>query len=414
MNIANIIAPKNTHLLLIFGITILYLLIPLAISIFVMDDPYLYRLAIITTIAVCGIYTGFFIYRKRRESFYVYHSQFKRKSVNFLLFIFILFVCTYFILFVTSDSIPIISAILGADPTTLSDERGAFLKERSGFLLVVSYIFSILISSVIPFCVILLFEIRSKFRFPAAIFVGFVCISFLVKAMFLNLILPLLSFAVLKRRISNKSFFTAISLIIAGIILLVNLAGYNKEVSSDSNEIDITDFISVAYAAPSATYFFVWRAIAIPILAARDTLQVHDQQFGGKLLVGATSGTISRLIGAENINMERIVFAHQYGGWSDIGNTNTAFMVDAYINFGYVGVFIYGVLAAFIISYLTSTPSVAMSAMALLFVFFLLGTSLVGIFLSNGFFVLVAWIAYQQSTIKRYYTPRYKFPSRYK
>jgi hypothetical protein len=275
----------------------------------------------------------------------------------------------------------------------------------------VSYIFSVLISSVIPFCVVLLFEIKSKLRFPAAIFVGFVCISFLVKAMFLNLVLPLLAYAVMKRKVSNKSFFTAISLTIVGIILMVNLAGYNKDESSAPNKLDIVAFMSVAAEAPSATYFFVWRAIAIPILAARDTLQVHDEQFGNQPLFGATSGTLARLIGAENINMERIVFAQQYGGWNDIGNTNTTFSVDAYINFGYVGVFVYGMFAAFIISYLTSTPSVAMSAMALLFVFFLFGASLIGIILSNGFFVLLAWLAYQQSTLKRNYTPRYKIAS---
>lgn len=412
MNISNIFTPKNSLLLLIFSLAVLYFLIPLAVSIFFMDDPYLYKLTIITAIAIFGIYIGFLICRKRRESLYVYYIQFERKSIKFLLFVFVLFACTYFLLCVTSDSIPIFSAILGADPTTLSEERGAFLKQRSGFLLVVSYVFSILISSVIPFCVILLYEIKSRLRFPAALFVGFVCISFLVKAMFLNLILPLLAFGFANRRISNKSFFATIGMIIAGIILLVNLAGYNKDVSSDSNDLDIVSFISTAYEAPSATYFFVWRAIAIPILAARDTLQVHDEQFANRLLGGATSGTISRLSGQENINMERIVFAHQYGGWSDIGNTNTAFMVDAYINFGYVGVFVYGLLAAFIISYLTSTPSVAMSAMGLLFVFFLLSASLVGVILSNGFFVLLAWLAYQQSTLKRYYIPRCKIPSR--
>lgn len=398
--IANIIAPKNISRLLILSIFILYFIIPITVNFLYLDDPYVYKLTIITAIAISGIISGSWMCIKKREGLFLSPQKFKRNSVVFLIIVFTIFLSIYFLLIVTSDSIPIISAIQGADPEVLSEERGQFLKQRSGFLLVASYIFSVLISSVIPFCIILLFEIRSKLRVLLSVFIGFVCVSFLVKAMFLNLVLPLLSYWAAKGVLTNKKLLLTIGSVLAGVILLINLAGFNKDDNSDSNKVDIAAFLAVSYEARSSIDFFVWRAFAIPILAARDTLVVHETQFSNKLLGGATSGTIARLTGAENINIERIVFAEQYGGWNDIGNTNAAFMVDAYVNFGYFGVFFYGIFAAFIIYYLTSTPSIAMSSMALLFVFFLLGTSLVGIVLSNGFFVLFAWLAYQKSTLK--------------
>lgn len=397
INLAQLLAPRNAHWLLIVGIALLYVLLPTIFSILYVNDPYLNKLALLALLAISGMLVGSRILRGD-DSLSAKNSSLapiKRANNWFVLINLGIFSLIYIVLIVTADSIPIISALMGADAISLSDERGAFLKQRSGILEIMIYVFSIYVSSVIPFCVVLLFEIRSKLRVPVALFIGWVSISFLVKSMFLNLAIPLLVYAAVRREITNRAFMTTSLALVIGLMGMIGLAGYNEE-SNSSGPLDVESYLSTAYGANSSIDFLVWRAVVIPLVSSRDTLAVHEQQFSGRLLGGATSGTIATLTGVDRVNMERLVFEHQYGGWSDIGNTNATFIVDAFINFGYLGVFFYGVLASISIKTLSLSKSLAMASMAPLLAFFLIGTSLVGAVLSNGFFVLFGWIAYRK------------------
>lgn len=402
MKLVNALSPRNAPWLLASLTFGFYVVVPLVAHAFLVDDPYLLKLAGIATLAVVGMLVGTYAARRPPRSVQVFTPSraATRSTTLFCVACLAIFGGVFLLLVVTADSVPILSALRGADADQLSSERGAFLKQREGALEALSYVFAMMISSVLPFCVVFLFEIRSRLRRPAALIVAVVCISVLVKAMFLNLILPLVAYAVLKGRVGMRALVVTIGLIVSGLALMVGLAGYNED-GSGSSAFDFTQYFSTGYASQSTLDFLMWRSLVIPVVSARDTLEVHEQRFGGRLLGGSTSGLVARFVGAERINMERLVFEHQYGGWSDIGNSNATFVTDAYINFGYAGVFLFGMVAALILRYLARGPTFAMASMTLLLVLFLVHASLIGVMLSNGFFVLLGWQIYLRATEAR-------------
>ena len=400
--ISNLFLPRNAHIFLLLAIFFLYFLVPLIIEIFFLPDPFLRKLWLLALISISGIYLG-----SRRVSFRkslglkridTSLMLFYKSSYQLAILVILIYFLIYLLLIVTSQSLPILSSLLGSDANLLSDERGAFLKQRSGLMSIVSYAFSILGASMVPFSVVTLFDLRSKFRFYVLGLVFFISISFLVKAMFLNFILPLLSFFCARYSLSNKNLVALIGGIILGLYLMTSLGGFNQsDIPSDT---DAEDYISTSYASNSIVDFLLWRSVVVPIIVARDTLIVHEEQFGGSPVLGATSGFIAMTTGRERVDMERLVFEYQYGGWNEIGNSNTTFLVDAYINFGGLGVFVLSFLAGGIIKLLTRGTSLAMGCMAILFSYFLVISSFFGILLSNGYLILLLWRQIQKRKLR--------------
>ena len=396
MKLANVFLPHNAYLLLIAGILFLYGLIPFVIGVFVFNDTYFVLLSKLTIIAALGILIGHRKYkfgsgtitRKVRGNGLFRKSNYDFVVINCFIFIFIFFTITF-----SAGSIPIIGALTGADASALSEQRGAFLKQRTGLMNIVSYGFSLYVTSIMPFCVVILFEMKHKLRFLALLFMLIVSISFLVKAMFLNFMLPLIALFVSRNDISNKKIITILAAGVFTLLMMIGLAGFND---TENNIVDAETVLSVSYGSSSPLEFLVWRALVIPVVTARDTLLVHDEQFGSGLLLGATSGLVSKMTGRSQVNIERMVFAHQFGGWNDIGNANSVFITDAYVNFGIVGVFVFGLIVGRLLLLFSVYSPPAMSYMAILFAFFLLGSSLIGLMLSSGFLVLLFWRSLQR------------------
>ena len=393
MTISNLVLPKNADVMLCLGIFVIYVLAPFIVDVFFLADDYLANIWKMGILAIAGILFGRLIKSKPQ-----FRSIPERSDAQFALINLGIFSLVSGIILLTAPSIPLLSAIQGADPYALSVERGDFLKTRSGFMLITAYIFSLYISSVAPFCLVVLYQTKIRFRHIIALIVFLICISFLVKAMFLNIVIPVISFFASRYRVSNKAIITSFLGIAFVVVQMINFSGYHED---DTGDQDIDSYLSVGYASSNAYDFLIWRAAIIPLLTSRDTLVVHEEELGGQLLMGNTSGLISRIKGVDQINIERMTFAYQFGGWNDIGNSNSSFIADAYVNFGLLGVFIYGVIAGSLVRLLASSPSPAMASMALLFSFFLLSSSLVGIILSNGFFVLFFWRAVQWVPLHR-------------
>jgi hypothetical protein len=197
--------------------------------------------------------------------------------------------------------------------------------------------------------------------------------------------------------ISNNNIFYYIKyiiIILSTLIFMVSIAGFNKaDLDQPSG---INNYVSVGYASTNSFDFMLWRIVVIPILASRDTLEVHDLYYLGNNLLGVTSGLGSKILGENKIDIEREVFGYQYGGMNDIGNTNSSFFIDAYINFGYIGIIIYGIFAAILLRLLLDSNIKSGVSMAPLFAIFLFSSSLVGILISNGFIFLFLWLWFRK------------------
>ena len=396
LKLANVFLPHNAYLLFIAGILFLYGLVPFILGVFIFNDPYYILLSKLTVVAALGILIGHRKYkfsagattRKTRSNGLFRKSNLDFVVINFLIFIFIFFTIT-----LSASSIPIISALSGVDSSMLSEERGAFLKQHSGLMKAVSYGYSLYVTSILPFCIVVLFEMKHKLRFVALLFMLLISISFLVKAMFLNFLLPLMALFVLRNNISNKKIISLILCAVLGLLVMISLAGFNDK---ENKTVDAEAIFSVSYGSSSAIDFLVWRALVIPVVTARDTLIVHNEQLDSRMLLGSTSGFVSKITGRSQINVERMVFAHQFGGWNDIGNANSVFITGAYINFGILGVVLFGFTVGRLLLLFSVYSPPAMSCMAILFAFFLLGSSLIGLMLSSGFLVLLFWRSLQR------------------
>jgi hypothetical protein len=96
-------------------------------------------------------------------------------------------------------------------------------------------------------------------------------------------------------------------------------------------------------------FFILNRLFWIPYITALDWLRYFQIEFNGTYLNGRSIAPLSFLFDTEVINMEREVFRYEWGqNETNSGRANTAFFIDAFVNFGYTGVFLYCLIVAFI------------------------------------------------------------------
>jgi hypothetical protein len=296
------------------------------------------------------------------------------------------FLAFVFITFATAPSIPFLSALSGASADELSDERGEFLKGRDGIGLGLLYLSTILTNTVVPYSIILLYATKSKLRHWLALAFFLFCISFLQKALFLNLILPLAAYFAASRFYRGKTF-----VYLMGGSILVLVVGTFLALGDESIAIAHAsgDYFSASYLASDPLDYVLWRAIAVPVFTATDTLIVHLAWLRGELLWGATSSLLSSVFHLERINIERMVFEYQFGSWNEIANANAVFVVDAYVNYGWAGVVLFGLLVGQVFRWFRISRDVAFRALWPLFAFILFSAPLIGMLLSNGFLYML-------------------------
>ncbi|WP_162989668.1 hypothetical protein [Comamonas sp. lk] len=372
--------PENSLIIFIWAIGITYGVIPLFISIFRENSESFGFLSAITMVSIMALWVG--------GKINIFDSRFFKHSLRlslsprkFVLFTFGVFFIFLIVTFLTAPSIPIWSALMGADSNELSSQRGAFLKGREGVEIILLYISTILVNTIVPYSIIVLFVRKSKLRFVATFLFFVFCISFMQKSLFLNCIFPIFAFLSINRRLHRK-FITFFLGLIAALLLVTTALSLRGE-SLDQNSGG--DYFSATYSPNSALDYFLWRSIAVPIFTATDTLVVHEKNFQGENLWGATSSSISALFGIERINIERFVFEHQFGSWNEIANANSVFMIDAFVNFGWCGVIIFGVFVGQIFRWFRLSNDIAFKSLWPIFAFVLFSAPLIGMLLSNGF-----------------------------
>lgn len=132
------------------------------------------------------------------------------------------------------------------------------------------------------------------------------------------------------------------------------------------------------------------RVFWIPYVTAYDWLGYFHEKLNGRYLVGKTSSLLAQIVGEKQFPMEREVFKYQFGeSGPQTAAANASFLVDAFVNFGWVGVIAYtGLFAA-----LTWVVMVqANPAMQACYYYFALQASmggLSGVVFSNGMILLI-------------------------
>lgn len=386
--VVRLLDPDNALKTFSWVLTLIYVVIPLGLYLLLYPEPAVLKLGLISGLAVVSMWVG------SRVS--VFDSRFRAGAPKFRLNagVFHAAVWTLFLLFVvvtfaTAPAIPIVSALQGADANTISQERGEFLKGRVGAEIALLYISTILVTTVIPYSIVLLYASRSKFRHLFALIFFVYCISFMAKSQFLNLILPLLAYFSHVKKLSKRAVVLGVwgSIIVLFTGTMLSLGA--TESAAGDNVRSNADYVSALYSPSGPLDYFVWRAFAVPIYTAVDTLFVHSQQFGDQPLMGATSSLLSAIFGLERINLERFVFEHQFGGWNETANANAVYVVDAYANFGYIGVALFGLFIGQMFRWFRSSTDPAFKSLWTIFAFTLFNASLIGMLFSNGFLYIM-------------------------
>lgn len=315
------------------------------------------------------------------------------KSFNFA--VWLSFIAFVIVAWTTADEIPLIAALNGADPSTIAVLREEFLKARTGWEASFVYIDAVLCGALIPYSIAQMFLRKLPGRWFAFVFFFIYCISFVEKAFFFKAALPLLYLMAQGRiRFSlrpNRSVLvplrpTVLILLMAGTLMTVAAVAGSASATTGGEG----DFFSVGYQARGALALLLWRSVAIPVITAAEAVRVWHQHFDGRLLLGATSSLISSASGMKHVEFERLVFAAQWGqNETGTGSSNSVFLTEAYVNFGWAGVVMVSLLVGAIMRLFATSTNEAFKSLWMLFAFGVFVSGLIGLLLSNGFILIL-------------------------
>ena len=151
--------------------------------------------------------------------------------------------------------------------------------------------------------------------------------------------------------------------------------------------------------------YVVNRVLWIPYVTAYDWLGYFYEKLEGKYLFGKTSSLIAWITGEVKFPMEREVFKYQFGeSGPQTASANASFLVDAFVNFGWIGVVIYASLFAALTWLVVVQANPAMQACYYYFALQASMGGLSGVLFSNGMLLLIllAFFARPKSNVVTY------------
>jgi hypothetical protein len=371
--------------IMIFAMAGVYAALPLTVAAMILPSPYFVQLGLMAVVGCICIAIGFYLplLDKRFDPLSI------RVRINptfFHVTIWGTFGIFLLITFVTAESIPLISAFSGASARDLALQRGDFLKTRTGAESALIYISTLFVSALLPYSLALLFIRKSRSRFFLLVIFLAYSLSFLQKALFINVLFPLLYLAAHAAKRGTAKVLGIVSGsvgLLVGVTLLA-FGGQESPASEAAIAASDSDYFYATYLPASATEHLIWRSTAVPMFSASDTLVVHSEQFSGQPMWGATSSFFAALFGLERINLERIVSEYQWG-WSDIANTNSVYIIEAFVNFGWPGVVLFSLLVGLMLRWFNQSQDAAFKALWPIFCFAIFSSGLIGTLLSNGY-----------------------------
>jgi hypothetical protein len=361
-----------------------YGLLPFAVHRLVTDDPYFLQLARIAGLGAACVVVG------SRLGVLDGLGRLQKRAVESRVFVAVVwgaFLGFVIVACVTADRIPFVAALEGTDPETLALLRERFLKAREGWQSIFVYINAVLAGALVPYSLMLMLLRRHRWRWVFfGVFLVY-CVSFVEKVFFFKAFIPF-AFLVFQGKIAS---IKRPGVILAGalgvLVLLTVISGASERNESGTSE----DFFSTAFSAQGAGAFLAWRAIAVPVVTAADTLRVFEDEYGGRPLLGASSSLLAGVLGRERVSVERDVFAAQFGQTeTETGSANAVYLTEAYLNFGYAGVAIFSLVIGLILRLFARSQDEALRSLWMLFCFSVFVGPLTATLISNGFlFVLI-------------------------
>lgn len=363
-----------------------------------------------------------FLAQEKNDGFFIFCVS----SISFLYFSLIL------IALVTAEKVALWEALRGATSFQIAEAREMLFRSRSDGRSLL-YLSSILSSAFMPYIIMLCFIRKSKMAWPLFTVFAISLTLSLEKALILKAMLPMFLLAA-NGYVPKRMLYMAPLLAIMTLVGMNHLArGIDNGASSGNISVSTVDvYFSSGAVDMEATvdninfnrrinlrqggemmtlgqhvlkYFplrgetglgyLVNRMLWIPYITAYDWLKYFNEEMGRKHAMGSTSLLVSKVAGVEQFPMERNIFAYQFGlapGQSAAANAN--FLVDGFINFGYIGVILLSAFIGFGVAFFKKQHNAAAIACLYFFLFQLSGGGFLGVLLGGGllFFIFLTFV----------------------
>lgn len=398
INLVSASKPETLFYIFLTALVLFYGVVPAYFALAGADPKYA-QLTWLTVASVAGMLLGY-----RIDLFDSRISSETKIAVNSTAFHIIVW-ATFFLFLVlvlsSAPSIPIVSALSGADTNQLSIERGEFLKLRRGLEASYQYLDTIFISLLLPYSLaLMILERRAVWPCALALFLIYSVVS-LQKALFLRVFSPIAFLSAQKKVDRPILTLFAIGLASVGLILLNTTLerGFRTVIETPRTERpaasigapnqakNLAGYFSAQYTTSGVIDQILWRSFAVPIFTAADALTVYEGKLGSHPVWGATSAPIAALTGRDRVPFESMVFAHQWGE-SDIGRSNSVFFIELLVNFGWFGVVVGSIVIGMTFRWFSISSDYAFKALVGIYIFTLFSSGIIGTFLSNGYLVL--------------------------
>lgn len=319
---------------------------------------------------------------------------------------------SYFVLMAyvsyTASSIPLFDSVKGLDIQTVAEGRETFLRARVGFEVVLNYLYSMFRSFLMPFAVCILYQGNSRLRHAVLLMFLFSLMLTLEKSLSVMALLPLFYFFTQKRNYRMAALVLLLTIAAIGTTSFLArggladdpcTAGGAAQIGSGDNSSKDRRLRQPALSVPekynmfrgdSQVEYVLNRIFYIPYITAHEWLRYQHEIMNGEFTFGRSISVVAAILGEEKINLEKEVFSFQWGqNETATGSANTAYFIDAYLNFGFVGCFLYTLAIVCILRLTLISDVVILQACVFVPLIFLLFNSLTAMIFSGGLFFLV-------------------------
>jgi hypothetical protein len=315
----------------------------------------------------------------------------------------------------TAPKIALWESINGASAENIALAREVFLKDRAGSEIFLVYLNAIFSNALMPYVLALIYLKKTPYRHILLTIFLISLLPSLEKGLAIKACLPLAIIA-FNGYLSRRTGYLIIFLMIIFIYGVTNLSkmgaqqniqdypdgirsNLSQEIPQEKHCADkvkkytLQDYQTCKYdplGSGNQLIYLANRVLWIPYITAYDWLGYFHKIKSGRHLNGQTSQLISILTGKPKIEMEKEVFIYQYGaGGPKTASANAVFLVDAFVNFGWLGVLLSAILVAILTFFVVCFDNPAMKACFFYFAYQLSIGSILGVMFSGGMLILL-------------------------
>lgn len=379
---------NNLYLLPIVGLVAFYI-IPSTLGVIYGTREYAFQLLFLSLLSLMAYFFSYVFFLGRWFSDFYRSVRKIRVGWSFLAFLILL---TYFSVIVyaaiTAPGIALFEAVRGASLTEVAGLREEFLRTREGWEKGLIYVYVIGFSAFMPFVISQLFITRSRWRFIVLGAFLFSLALTLEKSRALVAMLPLVVIFVNGGK-ARKAYWVIAGLLAVVVLVSALARGVMSSDDGVASEVNpmaaVPDEYNLFVGETSQVYYVINRLWYIPYVTAIDWLRYRDLVLDGQSTLGRSISAVAWITGQERISLEQEVFAFQWGqNETGTGSANTAFYIDAYLTFGYLGVILYSIILAFCVRVCVCSANKALIACLAISLCSLCFVSLSAVLLSGG------------------------------